>query len=353
MKKAPTLKDVASLAGVSPYTVSAVINGARSNTQVSEATRKRIFASAEEVNYHPSAVARSLASRRTYCLGVQFGILEPTKAIGNAYATALLQGIMGEAEKHRYNVLLFTETWVDARKSAPAFRDRRTDGVILIAPLTDTDMLSALSALPLSLVAVSPDPAECPSHVPSVDVDNSYGVHLAVRHLVEQGHTRIAHITGNPNVASVIERRQAFLEAVKSSGLPTTPDEYIVTGTYDAATVSEILPPLLALPTPPTAIVAGNDNLAMAIIATCRALNRQVPGELSVIGFDDTPSAREITPALTTIRQPLVEIGAEAVRLLLSEISAERESETRENRAHMPCRLQPQLILRGSTAPLS
>lgn len=352
MKKAPTLKDVASLAGVSPYTVSAVINGARSNTQVSEATRKRILASAEKVNYHPSAVARSLASRKTYCLGVQFGILEPTKAIGNSYATALLQGIMGEAEKHHYNVLLFTETWINAAKSAPAFRDRRTDGVILIAPLTDTDMLSALSALPLSLVAVSPDPAECPAHVPSVDVDNAHGVFLSVQHLVQQGHTRIAHITGNPNVASVIERRKAFLEAMKTFELPV-PDHYVVTATYDATTIPDILPKLLGSPLPPTAIVAGNDNLAMAILSDCRTRNIRVPEELSVVGFDDTPSARAITPALTTVRQPLVEIGAEAVRLLLTEINAAREPDAEQDRVHKPYRLLPQLILRESTALLS
>lgn len=352
MKKAPTLKDVASLAGVSPYTVSAVINGARSNTQVSEATRKRIFASAEKVNYHPSAVARSLASRKTYCLGVQFGILEPTKAIGNTYATALLQGIMGEAEKHHYNVLLFTETWVNAQKSAPPFRDRRTDGVILIAPLTDTDMLSALSDLPLSLVAVSPDPSECPPHVPSVDVDNAKGILLAVQHLVELGHTRIAHITGNPNVASVTERRQAFIDATKAFDI-SVPSEYIVTATYDAATVSEILPQLLALPTPPTAIVAGNDNLALAIIAACRKLNVRVPEDLSLVGFDDTPSAREITPALTTIRQPLVEIGAEAVRLLLAEINSEKEPDEEERKAYKPSLLEPLLIIRESTMQVS
>ncbi|MBC7807535.1 MAG: LacI family DNA-binding transcriptional regulator [Akkermansiaceae bacterium] len=350
MRKAPTLKDVASLAGVSPYTVSAVINGARSNTQVSEATRLRIFASAEKVNYHPNAVARSLASRRTYCLGVQFGILEPTEAIGNAYATALLQGIMGAAAIHRYNVLLFTETWVNARQSAPAFRDRRTDGVILVAPLTDTDMLPALSALPLPLVAVSPNPSQCPAHTPSVDVDNSQGIMLAVRHLAGLGHTRIAHVTGNANVASVIERRQAFLETVRKCDLPATPDEYLVTATYDAATIPEILPALMALPVPPTAIVAGNDNIAFAIIAACRALNVRVPEELSVVGFDDTPSAREITPALTTIRQPLQEIGAEAVRLLLGEINSNLGTGTDEERMHLPTRLRPQLILRESTA---
>ncbi len=353
VRKAPTLKDVASLAGVSPYTVSAVINGARSNTQVSEATRRRIFASAEEVNYYPNAVARSLASRKTYCLGVQFGILEPTQAIGNPYATALLQGIMGEAAMHRYNVLLFTETWVNASESAPTFRNRRTDGVILVAPLTDTDMLPALSALPLSLVAVSPDPAECPAHVPSVDVDNERGIFLAVEHLVRLGHTRIAHVTGNANVASVTERRQGFMDAGRKFGLPAVPEEYIVTATYDAATVPDILPRLLASPMPPTAIVAGNDNLALAIIAVCRTLNVRVPQDLSVVGFDDMPSAREITPALTTVRQPLREIGAEAVRLLLADINAALETGGEPGKVHRPTRLQPQLIERESTSAVS
>lgn len=349
MKKAPTLKDVASLAGVSPYTVSAVLNGARSNTVVSEATRRRIVESAERVNYHPNAVARSLASRKTYSIGVQFGVLNPTEAIGNSYATGLLQGMMHEAALHQYNILLYTEEWIDAAKSARTFRDRRTDGVILVAPLMDTDMLQALSALPLSLVAISADPESCADHVPCVDVDNSAGIHAAVAHLVAQGHTRIAHLTGNRNVASVVLREQAFVQARDAHGLPPVP-EYVVSATYDAMTINTILPRLMALANPPTAIVAGNDNLALGVIATARAMGIAVPTQLSVVGFDDVPSAGQVTPALTTVRQPLFEIGAEAVRLLLQEINAspENSGETR----HSPRLVPPTLIERESTAPI-
>ena len=353
MKKAPTLKDVALLAGVSPYTVSAVINGARSNTQVSEATRRRIVESAATVNYHPNAVARSLSSRRTFYIGVQFGVLDPVEAIGNTYASAVLHGIMREAAAHRYNVVLFTQAWVNAKQSAPAFRDRRTDGVILVAPLSDTDMLSALSELPLALVAISPPATADGNPVPSVDVDNAHGIYLAVRHLADLGHTRIAHITGNANVGSVRERAEAFHDSLMRCGLPVAPAGYVVEATYDATTVSDLLPGLLALSEPPTAIVAGNDNIALAVIAACRALGVRVPEELSVVGFDDIPTAKAVTPALTTVRQPLSLIGAEATRLLIAQIEESWEPSDDDPQTEISFRLTPELIVRASTAPAS
>lgn len=347
MKKAPTLKDVAVIAGVSPYTVSAILNGARSNTQVSAATRRRIMESAATLDYHPNAVARSLASRKTNTLGVQFGVLKPTSAMANAYASALLQGMMLEAAAHHNNVLLFTETWVSGAKSAPRFRDRRTDGVVLIAPLTDSDMLSALSDLPIPLVAISPDPMSCPSHIPSVDVDNIKGIQIAVEHLVALGHTRIAHVTGNENVASVIIRKDAFVTAMNEAGLPIRP-EYIVAATYDGRAVPAVFPALMELAEPPTAIIAGNDNIALAILANARERNICVPSDLSVVGFDDIPTARQVTPALTTIRQPLVEIGQTAVSLLLAEIESAQTTETRWQDA--PHLVAPEIIIRESTA---
>ena len=333
---------------MSPYTVSAVVNGSRSNTLVSEATRRRIMESAAKVDYHPNAVARSLASRKTFSIGVLFGVLNPTAAIGNAYAIALLQGIMDEAAAHRYNILLFTQEWEDAVRSAPGFRDRRTDGVILVAPLTDTDMLAALSALPIPLVAISPDPALCPAHVPSVDVDNAAGIRQAVRHLADLGHTRIAHITGNPNVASVDQRRKAFILSLAERGLPPALPGHIVPASYDAKTVPDLVPRLLDSGTRPTAIVAGNDNIAAAVIMVCRSLGVSVPGQLSVIGFDGLLSESEVTPALSTIRQPIREIGAEAVRLLLAEIESSKESDVVGGRVHHPIYLAPELVLRGS-----
>jgi LacI family transcriptional regulator len=323
-QKAPTLNDVAREAGVSPYTVSVVLNGARSNTRVSEATRRRIVESAAALRYHPNAVARGLAKRRTNTLGVLFSVVDPTTALTNAYASGLLQGVVTHAASRGFDVLLYTELWKGAERSAARFRDRRADGVIVAAPLTDTDILPALAALDLPLVAISPAPDARPAAIPAVDVDNERGIRLAVEHLVALGHRRIAHLTGDANVASVPLRRAAFERAMAAAGLPVPPG-YVVPCTYDGGTVGEVVPGLLALPEPPTAVVAGNDNLAIATLAAARALGVDVPGGLSVVGFDDNPAAAQVTPALTTVRQPLLAIGGEAARLLIDRIEGKEE----------------------------
>jgi len=356
-KKAPTLRDVAHAAGVSPYTVSVVLNGARSNTRVSEATRVRIREAADSLQYHPNAIARGLARRRTNTVGVLFGVLSSTDAFANPYASGLLQGIVNESAARDFDVLLYTEYWRDAERSAVRFRDGRSDGMILIAPLTDTDMVPGLASLPMPLVAISPDPATRPGHVPCVDVDNVAGIRFAVEHLAGLGHRRIAHLMGNENVASVPLRRAAFCTAMAAVGLEVPPG-YLVPCTYDASTVPDVLPRVLALPEPPTAIVAGNDNIAIAVLETARNLGIDVPGALSVVGFDDIPSSEKVTPKLTTVRQPLTEIGREAARLLLDRIDGRADGWGSTNSApdesHPPpdCQLvAPVLIVRESTAP--
>ena len=345
--KAPTLSDVARAAGVSPFTVSVVLNGARSNTRVSDATRQRILQSAEDLRYHPNALARSLAKRQTNTLGVLFGVVQSTAALSNAYASGILQGIVARAAGRGYDVMLYTEPWKDAAQSAARYRDRRTDGIIVVAPLTDRDVVAGLSTLDLPLVAVSAAPDACPEGTPNIDVDNSAGVRAAVAHLTDFGHRRIAHLMGDANVASVPLRRDAFCEAMAAAGLPV-PDGYLVPCTYDAHTVPEVMERLFALPTPPTALFAGNDNIAIAALEFARKNDRRVPEDLSVVGFDDIMAASQVTPALTTVRQPLPEIGGVAADALI-DLLEPREDAAVSTAALSP--ISPTLIVRESTGP--
>lgn len=342
-KKAPTLRDVALSAGVSPFTVSVVLNGSRSNTRVSEATRRRIEETAAALRYHPNAVARSLARRCTNTIGVFVGVVESVAALANPYASAILQGIVTRASKSGYDVLLYTEPWHGASRSAARFRDRRSDGVILVAPLMDTDIVTALAAVDIPLVAISADPEQMPSSVASVDVDNSQGIKLAVDHLAALGHRRIAHLTGEANVASVLIRRAAFQYAVEQQGIDYQ-ERYVVPCTYDGLSVSDSLRSVLALPEPPTAIVAGNDNIAIAVMEAARELGITVPHQLSVIGFDDISAASQVTPKLTTLNQPLQEIGECAADLLIARLNQEQ----RDTRLVLHT---PELMVRESTAP--
>jgi DNA-binding LacI/PurR family transcriptional regulator len=342
-QKAATLRDVALSAGVSPFTVSVVLNGSRSNTRVSEATRRRIEESAAALRYHPNAVARSLARRCTNTIGVFVGVVESVAALANPYASAILQGVVTRASKSGYDVLLYTEPWHGASRSAARFRDRRSDGVILVAPLMDTDIVTALAALDLPIVAISAAPEHTPAEVASVDVDNTLGIKLAVEHLWELGHRRIAHLTGEGNVASVPLRRIAFQAEIARQGV-FLPESYIVPCTYDGLTVGESLRTLLSLPEPPTAIVAGNDNIAIAVMEAARELGISVPHQLSVVGFDDISASSQVTPKLTTLNQPLQRIGESAADLLMARLNQEQRDTTLVLHP-------PELMVRESTAP--
>ena len=348
-EKAPTLSDVARDSRVSEATVSVVLNGARSNTRVSAETRRRIEESAALLRYQPNASARSLVRQRTNTLGVLFGVIESRTALADNYGSGILQGIVSQAASQHYEVHLYTEPWHDAPRSAGRYRDQRTDGVLLVAPLTDSDMLSGLAAAQIPLVAISPDAPEAERlDVPFTDIDNAAGVRMAVRHLAELGHTRIAHLTGDQNIYSVQSRREAFIGALNDAGIEAAP-EYLMYGMYSGERAGQDLRHLLSLPHSPTAIVAGNDNIALAVIRAAQEIGVSVPHDLSVVGFDDVPAAAYVTPGLTTIRQPLAAIGAMAVTLLIDRISNRKHSHSTD--CLEGCLLTPELIVRGSTAP--
>ncbi len=353
--KAPTLSDVAREAGVSPYTVSGVLNGARTNTRVSPATRDRILASAKRLRYQPNAQARNLARRCTQTLGVLFDYVRTSEVLTTDYSSAILQGIVSEAAACQYDILLYTDTSApgdpQSMASLARFRDQRTDGIIVVAPLEGDAVMADLAASGLPLVAISAAPFQTMgNHIAFVDVDNGEGIDLAVSHLASLGHERIAHLTGNANMYSVGVRRDAFFAATNRHGL-ITDNALICECAYDGSLVDEAMDALFALPQPPTAIVAGNDSIALSVLEVARKKNLSVPDQLSVIGFDDVALAAHVSPKLTTLRQPLAEIGGAAVRLLIERISCQSASEPEGAAGASPTArlLYPELIVRDST----
>jgi LacI family transcriptional regulator len=332
-----TIRDVAKESGVSTATVSNVLNN--TSRPVHPRTRERVLETVRRLNYHPNAMARGLVGGRLQTIGVLFGVIEP-EVITNPYATAILQGILMTASQYEYNVTLWTSRWRSARESAAAFRDRRADGYIVVAPALDSDIVRGLAELELPLVAVSSQ--DVPKGVPFIDVDNYAGIRLATEHVIGLGHTRIAHMSGDEQQPSVPARRRAFLDTMQAAGLPVPP-EYLVTSWYIVGQSMVDSRRLLTLRNRPTAIVTGSDNIACGIIEVARELGIAIPQELSVTGFDDIPPASLVTPQITTVRQPLIEIGKRAMALLLRRINDEEPVEN--------CLAQPQLIVRGSTAP--
>ena len=338
-----TIRDVAEACGVSPATVSFVLNdGPR---PVSAATRARIVEAMERLNYHPNAAARGLARRRMNNIGVLFSDVE-TSVVTNVYIADILSGVFREAARHTLDVLIITRQWRDADHSAAPLRDRRSDGFLLIAPQIGSDIVTEIASLGQPLMTVAGLPTGKSSPVSCVDVDNENGAQQATEYLLSLGHRRIAHITGTLTHHSAIARREGFRRTLMAANCPV-PEEYIAIGEYAAyypEPVTSAVLGLLSLPEPPTAIFCANDGIGRMASAIAGERGVRIPEDLSLIGFDDLPEASTTNPPLTTLRQPLRQIGETAARLLIQNIAGE----TTEPEYRL---LKPELIVRGSTAP--
>jgi DNA-binding LacI/PurR family transcriptional regulator len=341
--KAASLQDVASRAKIGLSTASTVLNGARSNTRVSEATRQRIFEAARELRYHPNAVARALAGRPTKTLGVLFALRRPTSGGRNAFASAVIEGIVDGAALDGYNTTLFADPWKDITSSIGPLRDGRIDGVIVIGATEDSDVLSTLSDFSIPAVSLSATIAD--STIPVVDVDNEVGARLATEHLINMGHRRIAHLPGDSRLSNATVRRSAYSASLENAGIAYRPD-YVPAGTYEESSGFTRTLALLDLPEPPTAIFAGSDDLAIAAIQAVRSRSLRVPSDVSIVGFDDIPMSKYFDPPLTTVQQRLSDIGIAASRLLIRILSGEGIPEG-------SLLFEPTLIVRNSTARVS
>lgn len=333
-----TIRDVARGSGVSISTVSTVLTGAA--RPVNAETRQRVLDVAASLNYHPNTMAQALVRRRINSIGVLPGIFPAEDIVANEYAAGVMQGILHAASDANQAVTLFTQPWKGATESISMFRDRRADGFILIAPPTDSDIVDAIVDLGVPLVTVT---AGVKPGVLDVDVDDIHGGRLAAAHLRKLGHRRIAHICGNTDLASTPTRRAGFEAEMLRLNLPV-PGGYIQFATYDGDKVEQAVDALLMLQPMPTAIFTGNDKMAVVAIRVLQARGFRVPQDISVIGYDDAPLAVLTSPALTTIRQPLKQMGALAASLLLRIVNGE----TMEPKAHL---LTPEIIVRGTTGP--
>ena len=335
-----TLGEIARQAGTSTMTVSAVLNGSRSNTRVADETRKRIEKLAAELNYSPNAMARGLRRQRTDTIGVLF-TWAGSRTIHNLYSMTMLDGIVAGAATAGYHVLLYTQRWESAATSAATFADQRTDGMIVIAPREDSDVVTGLTALGIPLAVISSSVKD--SCVPGVNIDNDTGMALGLAHLSALGHTRIAYAGQPPERRSMRERHDAYVCWMAEHKLPI-PEGYALT-TLSTGKSQPALEHLLRLPKPPTAIFAATDDLAAEVLEAARTVGISVPEQLSVVGFDDVLVASLTTPKLTTIRLPLYEMGQQAAQLLVARIKGRSEADGPSVQI-----ISPELIVRDSTA---
>jgi DNA-binding LacI/PurR family transcriptional regulator len=330
---APTIADVATRAGVSIATVSRVVNG---STPVIGDTAERVRSAISDLHYHPRAAARVLASRRTDTLG----LLLPE--IGGAFFPPLLRGIESEARLAGYDLLVHATSHIP-HASTPAphrpLAEHNTDGLIVFTQSIDLHELARLhkNKFPLVLLFETP-PAK--TAIPSVIVENKSGAQKLVSHLIEvHGRRRIGFLRGPAGNEDSSERERGYRAALKSHGLSFDP-ALVGVGAFNDEDGQSAVQEWLADGLEFDAVFAGDDDSAIGAMRALKLAGRRVPEDISVAGFDDLPYASYISPALTTVRAPIEEIGREAVRKLIGVI--------RGRPAAAPALMHTELVIRES-----
>lgn len=336
MSERPKIKDIAERAGVSVATVSRALSG---SSLVTDETRKRVNALARELNYRPNVSARNLRTRRS------MSVLLVVRDVGNPFYLEILKGVEATAREAGYAVLM-GNTENDPDREVEYFnmlRDGHADGMILMTgklPPPQPGESADLSHLP---VVIALEMIEG-SGFPHVQIDNVAAAEAAVEHLIALGHRRIAHIAGPLPEVMALHRRDGYRTAMKAAGLEI-PEGYEVRGDYLLESGEARAADLFALPKPPTAIFAANDEMAYGAIHALRRLGRDVPGDVSVVGFDDLYLSKAFYPPLTTVSQPRADIGRTAMSQLLNVLS------DGDVGAEPAIVLPTTLNIRGSTAP--
>lgn len=307
-----TIKDIAALAKVSTGTVSKVLN---ENQGVSEDTRRRILKLIDDLDYHPNAAAKGLASNRTYNIGV---IIPHTGnySMSSAYWPALLTAITEKTAAMNFNVLLATARSEEDVDSAyrSTLRGRRVDGIIVSAEQFGQRQLGELLFKGFPFVMVGKSPFF--SHY-NVDVDNRGGALKMTQHLLGVGHRRITLLAGPEHLPSVRDRVEGFRAAMAEAGLEPTVRHCSYLGNDAEATIGGIL---RSTPRASALFVAAADLVAPTLRAV-PAHGLQIPDDLAVVSFDDHPLYELFSPALTAVRQPIHELGEVAADLLFSLIN--------------------------------
>jgi len=330
-----TIVDVAEHAGVSIKTVSRVLNR---EAGVHDDTRELVLRSVEQLNYRPKLSARSLAGGRSYLIGLLY--YDPSAA----FIAGVQRGATLACRESGYHLVVESmgtdapdiDEQVDRMLAA-----LRPDGMILTPPLCDDPrVLAAVNATGTPCVLISPGAGQSMARVMMDDVAAAEELgHL----LIGLGHERIGFIEGAADQVASARRREGFERALTSHGL-TLDDALIYRGDFTFASGVEAAHAMLGARRPPSAVFASNDDMALGVLAAAQRLGVEVPQDLSIVGFDDSPAASLVWPALTTVRQPVGEMATAAVEMLI-------RGDVVSDAASPPTRVLPhELIVRASTA---
>lgn len=306
------LEDVARTAGVSPKTVSRVLND---EANVSDTTRQRVRAAMEAMDYRPLPSARSLAGNRSFVVAMLY---DNNDNPASTYLAEIQDGVLEACDEHRYSMMVRPlrmrgDDFV--RRLDAMISDHHPDGVVLTPPITDyAPLLKRLKERGVPYASVSPLQR---SGAIGVTMDEQQAARAIVEHLIGLGHRRIAHVIGIADHGASRWRLAGYREAIAAAGLPEDP-ALVVQGAFTFSSGVTAAHQLFALEHRPTAVFAANDDMATGVMWAAGEYGMKVPHDLSVCGFDDTPLARQLWPALTTVRQPSREMGKIAAQQLLN-----------------------------------
>lgn len=332
MRRRTTIHDVAAAAGVSVATVSKAVNG---RYGVAPATVQRVLGAVEELGYESSLVASSMRARRTGVVGVLVADFEP-------FSAEVLKGVGAALRDSRLDLLAYSgsrqvssQGW--ERRSLSRLSGTLVDGVIMVTPT----VVNVTAEVPV----VAIDPHTGPADLPTVESDSFAGARHAVAYLVSLGHRRIGFVAGRPDLRSSMLREAGYRRALEDARIPFDPT-LVGVGEYVEDISREAATRLLRRADRPTAVFAANDVSALTVIRVAHERGLSVPEDLSVVGFDDVPDASQSEPALTTVRQPMQRLGAQAVTMLLELMGGGTPAAT-----HL--RLPTALVPRATTSPPS
>ncbi len=331
MARRPTIHDVAAAAGVSVSAVSKAVNG---RYGIAADTSARILQVVKELGYESSLVASSMRSHRTGVIGVLVADFEP-------FSAEILKGVGSALRESRYDLLAYSGSrhadgatgW--ERRSLSRLSGTLIDGAIMVTPTVIT------ASVEIPVVAIDPHTGR--ADLPTVESDSLGGALQATRHLIDLGHRRIGFLGGRPDLRSASLREAGYRRALTDAGIPFDP-QLVQVGMFLTASSREPARALLSMPNRPTAIFAANDLSAIGVLQVAGEMGIDVPRELSVIGFDDIPEAIQVSPPLTTIRQPMQRLGATAAESLIGLLGGETPEAMR-------IQLPTRLVRRATTAP--
>jgi DNA-binding LacI/PurR family transcriptional regulator len=310
MARRTTIDDVARLAGVGKVTVSYVLNGRADQARISPETAERVLAAARELDYRPNGLARALSRQRTDTVAVVFQYADYFSA-SSSFINEVMRGVCDGCVEEGLDVLLHTKPALDPAAEADALTDGRVDGVLMLRDADDPTLSAVLARRFPTVLFFS---RSTQAGVPFVDCDNFAGGRLATDHLIGLGHRKIAFLHGSVKSVDSAERGAGYRHSLQEHGI-----EHDSRHVLNFASATDDPRPFIEMmkgPDRPTGLFVWSDDVAFACMRILNELNLDVPRDVSVVGFDSSSACERVTPALTSVNQPVAEMARSATKLL-------------------------------------